>query len=74
MTKEQANKIASEHKNKSSAVYVTADGNVFFAETKNFAFHHAKEKNIECFEFTNDELSEAPTAKDEQKTTSKKSK
>ncbi len=74
MTKEQAIKLASEHKNKSTAVLVTADGNVFFAETKNFAYHHAKEKNIECFEFTNDELSEAPAAKDEQKTPSKKNK
>lgn len=74
MTKEQAKTIACEYINKSSAVLVAADGNVFFAEHKHFASHHAKEKNVELFEFSNEELLEAKPKKSESKAEDKSSK
>lgn len=65
MTKDEAKKLAQTHVNKSSAVLVTADGNVFFAEQKHFATHNAKEKNVELFEFSNDELASGKESKKE---------
>ena len=71
MNKNDALILASEHKDKSSAVFVTADGNVFFAEHKNHALHHAKELNIEIFEFENDELTTTKAPKAEAKSEEK---
>jgi general stress protein 26 len=80
MTKNEALKLAQTHVNKSSAVIVTADGNVFFAEQRHFATHNAREKNVELFEFSNDELvsvkeskkeESAPVAKGEDKPSKK---
>ena len=51
MTKQEAFKLAIEHKEKSATIYVVA-GNVFFETHKNYAEHHAKEMGVELFAFT----------------------
>jgi hypothetical protein len=56
MTRAEAKKIAQQHVGKSSEVYVTSDGNVFFAETKSYADYHCRENNVELHEFKDSEL------------------
>ena len=56
MERDEALNIAREHAGKSTAVIVISDGSVFFAPQSGFATYHAKEKGLNLFTFSNDEL------------------
>mgnify|MGYP003344753766 CR=1 FL=1 len=62
MTKSEALKLAQDHIGKSDVILVTSDGSVFFKEHKGAADFHARDKKLELFEFSGEDLKAEPKA------------